>query len=157
MVLGSYGQRLCLCDWVASPRRSRTDARLQRLLRARYRVEPSATVARAIDEIGEYFAHARTTFDIPLLLVGTPFQRQVWQSLLTIPYGTTLSYASQAARIGRPTAARAVASANGANALSLIVPCHRVVASDGSLGGYAGGEEAKRYLLGLERAASTHY
>lgn len=106
-------------------------------------------------ELAEYFAGKRLGFDVPLDLVGTPFQCDVWHALLKIPYGQTRSYAEQARSIGRPTATRAVAAANGSNKISLIVPCHRVIGSDGSLTGYGGGVPRKEWLLGLERGERT--
>lgn len=106
---------------------------------------------RAVRQLDEYFAAQRRTFDIPLLTVGTPFQRAVWELLTEIPPGEIRSYAWLAARLGHPQAVRAVAAANRANALSIFIPCHRVVGSDGSLTGYAGGLAAKRLLLGLEQ------
>lgn len=105
----------------------------------------------AARQLDEYFAAQRRTFDIPLLTVGTPFQRAVWELLTEIPPGEIRSYAWLAARLGHPQAVRAVAAANRANALSIFIPCHRVVGSDGSLTGYAGGLAAKRLLLGLEQ------
>ena len=93
-------------------------------------------------------------FDVPLLPVGTEFQLSVWQELLNIPYGGTCTYSEQARRMGMPRAVRAVAAANGLNALSLFIPCHRVVGHDGRLTGYAGGLEAKRFLLDWEAAFS---
>ena len=93
--------------------------------------------------------------DLPLHYAGTPFQQRVWDALREIPYGETTSYARLARAVGRPSAVRAVASANGANAISILVPCHRVVGSDGSLTGYAGGLDAKAGLLALERAAAA--
>ena len=102
-------------------------------------------------ELAEYFAGQRQAFDIPLDPVGTPFQIEAWQGLLKIPYGETRSYAEQARGIGRPTATRAVASANGSNKISVIIPCHRVIGSDGSLTGYGGGMPRKHWLLALER------
>ena len=152
LLLGGYDGRLCLCDWASNRRRALTDARICRALKAVYAEEPSAVTARAMEELREYFGGSRMAFDVPLLMLGTPFQRQVWQCLLTIPYGTTLSYAAEAARMGRQSAVRAVASANAANPISILVPCHRVVASSGTLAGYAGGVEAKRRLLALEQA-----
>jgi methylated-DNA-[protein]-cysteine S-methyltransferase len=101
-------------------------------------------------ELDEYFAGERITFDVALDAAGTPFQKTVWAALVTIPYGETRSYAALARQIGHPTAARAVGAANGRNPLSIIVPCHRAVASDGALTGFAGGLDAKRYLLELE-------
>jgi methylated-DNA-[protein]-cysteine S-methyltransferase len=99
----------------------------------------------------EYFAGTRQTFELPLHPHGTPFQLEVWGALLAIPYGETTSYAAIAQRIGRPNAVRAVGAANGANPLSIIVPCHRVIGSDGDLTGYGGGLPAKRWLLAHER------
>ena len=101
-------------------------------------------------ELAEYFEGQRQRFDVPLDLVGTPFQRRVWQALLAIPYGRTWSYGQQAVHIGQPTATRAVAAANGQNKVSIVVPCHRVVGSDGTLTGYGGGLPRKQWLLALE-------
>lgn len=105
----------------------------------------------AARQLDEYFAAQRRVFDVPLLTVGTPFQRAVWELLTEIPFGGTRSYAWLAAQLGHPRAVRAVAAANRANALSIFIPCHRVVGSSGSLTGYAGGLAAKRLLLGLEQ------
>lgn len=107
----------------------------------------------AIRELEEYFAGRRRTFAVPLAPRGTAFQLEVWQALRAIPYGETVSYAELAARIGRADAARAVGLANGANPLPVIVPCHRVIGSDGSLTGFGGGLSIKRALLELEGAA----
>ncbi len=104
----------------------------------------------AIEQILEYLASERTHFDVPLDLRGTPFQRAVWDALLEIPYGENRSYADVARAVGRPKAQRAVGSANNANPVSLIVPCHRVIAADGSLGGYGGGQKLKARLLAME-------
>ena len=106
-------------------------------------------------QLGEYFAGTRTTFDVALDLTGTEFQRAAWDALTRIPYGTTVSYAEQAAMVGSPRATRAIGSANGRNPIPIIVPCHRVIASDGSLGGYALGLEMKRALLALERVSAA--
>jgi len=106
----------------------------------------------AIEQVFEYLASERTHFDIPLDLRGTPFQRAVWDVLLKIPYGESRSYAEVACAIGRPTAPRAVGSANNANPVSLVVPCHRVIAADGSLGGYGGGQQLKARLLAMDRS-----
>lgn len=101
-------------------------------------------------ELDEYFDGRRTEFQIPLHLVGTPFQVRVWQALLQVPYGTTITYAQQARMVGNPAAVRAVAVANGRNRLPILVPCHRVIGADGSLTGYSGGVERKAELLRLE-------
>ena len=107
----------------------------------------------AAKQILEFLEGKRDAFELPLDLRGTPFQRDVWDALLAIPYGETCSYADLAKRVGRPGAVRAVGSANGANPLALVVPCHRVIASDGKLGGYAGGLELKAKLLAMEQAS----
>lgn len=109
--------------------------------------EPFAAVR---EQLAEYFAGERTTFDVPLVMDGPPFQRRVWSALCKIPYGTTTSYGELARRVGKPSAARAVGLANGRNPVAVIVPCHRVIGADGSLTGYGGGLERKRFLLGLE-------
>ncbi len=106
----------------------------------------------ACDQLGEYFAGERRDFDLPLDPHGTEFQVEVWSALAAIPYGKTLTYSQQAEAIGRPAAVRAVGSANGRNPIPIVLPCHRVVGSDGSLTGYAGGLDIKRQLLDLERA-----
>lgn len=104
-------------------------------------------LAEAARQLAAWFAGERTTFELPLALEGTAFQRQVWEALLAVPFGHTCSYADIAARIGRPTATRAVGAANGRNPLMIVVPCHRVIGRDGSLTGYAGGLDLKRRLL----------
>ena len=103
------------------------------------------------EQIAAYFAGRLRRFDVPLDLVGTPFQKNVWHALLQIPYGQTWSYAQEAAHIGRASATRAVAAANGQNKISIIVPCHRVIGSNGRLTGYGGGLPRKQWLLGLEQ------
>ena len=102
-------------------------------------------------QLVEYFAGKRTAFTIDLDMTGTQFQKRVWEALLTIPFGETRSYADIARQVGNPKAARAVGAANGRNPISIITPCHRAIASDGSLTGFAGGLDAKQYLLTLER------
>src|SRR5436190_8213634 len=113
----------------------------------------SPAVAAAAIQLEQYFAGDRTEFDLDVELDGTPFERRVWDELRAIPYGQTASYAEIARQIGRPGGSRAVGRANARNPVAVIVPCHRVIGSDGSLTGYAGGMEMKRALLDLERAA----
>jgi len=105
-------------------------------------------------EIGEYFTGIRKTFDVPLHLVGTAFQKSVWQGLLQIPYGDTRSYKQQSIFLGNEKAIRAVAGANGENGIAIIVPCHRVIGENGSLVGYGGGLQRKKWLLDHERKYS---
>ncbi len=112
----------------------------------------SALLSRAHDQLTEYFAGERRRFELPLRPRGTDFQRRVWEVLATVPWGTTTTYGALAARLGLPPgAARAVGAANGANPLPVVLPCHRVIGSDGTLTGYAGGLERKALLLRLER------
>ena len=105
-------------------------------------------------QLDAYFAGTRTRFDLPLDFHGTDFQRSVWAALLTIPFGETRSYADIARQVGRPTAFRAVGAANGKNPISIVAPCHRVIGTDGSLTGFAGGIEGKKFLLELESSAA---
>jgi methylated-DNA-[protein]-cysteine S-methyltransferase len=112
-------------------------------------------VADAMRQLREYFAAARTGFDLPLNPQGTPFQRTVWRCLQEIPYGETISYAELAKRAGNPKAARAVGSANGANPIPIVIPCHRVIAANGTLGGFGGGLPTKEKLLALESGARS--
>ena len=107
----------------------------------------SRTLAAARDQLEAYFAGSLRTFDLPLAPAGTPFQLRVWEALRRIPFGETVSYAELARRIGTPDAVRAVGAANGRNPLPIIVPCHRVIGADGSLTGFGGGLERKRWLL----------
>jgi len=109
----------------------------------------------AVEQLEAYFAGDRTEFDLDLALVGTVFQRRVWEALLTIPYGETRSYGEIARQIGSPGAFRAVGLANGHNPIGIIVPCHRVIGSNGSLTGYGGGLDRKRTLLELEKSRMT--
>ncbi len=124
--------------------------RLQQELRTSVKSGTSAVLKLARQELDEYFSGSRTSFSLPLLLCGTAFQKQVWQALMLIPYGATISYSQQAQRLGKPSAIRAVANANGANTISILVPCHRVIGKDCTLTGYAGGLPAKNYLIHLE-------
>jgi methylated-DNA-[protein]-cysteine S-methyltransferase len=110
----------------------------------------SKKVAFAATQLNEYFAGERQHFDLPLHLIGTPFQVSVWNALAKIPYGTTISYGEMARRIGQPQAVRAVGAANGRNPIPIILPCHRVIGADGSLTGFGGGLPTKRFLLAME-------
>lgn len=153
LILGSFGDRLCLCDWRYRRMREAVDKRIQQGLNAKYTGGTSPVIELAVSQLNEYFTGACTAFDLPLQFVGTEFQQRVWQALLTVPYGTTETYASLTGKVAEATAIRAVASANGANALSIIVPCHRIIGSGGALVGYAGGLPTKKKLLQLEGVA----
>ncbi len=142
LLLGAESGRLCLCSWlhetVATTITSDADGQL---------------LSEACRQLQEYFAHERQEFQLPLSMHGTPFQQSAWKAMLTIPYGQTVSYAEEALRAGHPTALRAIGNANGRNPLAIIVPCHRVIASNGQLGGYSSGLDRKRFLLRLEGVA----
>jgi methylated-DNA-[protein]-cysteine S-methyltransferase len=114
-------------------------------------IESRTAFREEVRQLDAYFAGKLRRFDLPLAPEGTPFQRRVWQALLEIPYGETVSYGELARQIDRPTAFRAVGAANGQNPLSIVIPCHRVIGSDGKLVGYGGGLPVKSALLALER------
>jgi methylated-DNA-[protein]-cysteine S-methyltransferase len=116
-------------------------------------VESEEPFAEALVQLAEYFEGRRTEFELPLAPAGTPFQLRVWTVLREIPYGRTASYGEIARKVGVPSAPRAIGVANGLNPIGIIVPCHRVIGSDGSLTGYGGGLERKRWLLDLEAGA----
>ena len=111
-------------------------------------------IVKTKQQLKEYFSGERKVFDIPFCLNGTPFQLKVWQELYKIPYGQTMSYGEQAARLGDKNKARAVGLANGLNPISIIIPCHRVIGSNGSLTGFGGGLKSKELLLNLEKRAA---
>ena len=151
LLLGELDGMICLCDWIINGRGRKT---LKKFGRSGVKVvEPGDTelTDKVAQELDEYFAGKRVAFDIPLRLIGTEFQKRVWEKLLSVPFGETLSYRVIAESVGKPTAVRAVANAIGANPLSILIPCHRIIGSDGSVTGYAGGLIAKRYLLNLEK------
>lgn len=152
LILGDYQGQLCLCDWAFRKMRNTIDTRIQKALNAEFQVGNTELIEQTISQLKEYFEKKRSNFNLPLLLVGSEFQRSVWQKLMQIPHGETRNYLGLSKELGNPDAIRAVASANGANAISIIIPCHRVIGSDGSLVGYAGGMDAKKRLLKLENA-----
>lgn len=151
LVLGAFGDAICLCDWTQSPRSERNRRRITRMLDAEIVECDCATLRQAASELDEYFAGKRKEFDLKLHLAGSEFQTSVWRALLAVSYGQIVSYSDIAAALGKCKGVRAAAQAIGANAISIIVPCHRIIAADGSLTGFAGGLEAKRFLLDLER------
>jgi methylated-DNA-[protein]-cysteine S-methyltransferase len=150
LALGSFEEQLCLCDWRYRKRRAAIDRRLLQGLDATLEEGDTNVIQKARRQLEEYFTGNRTFFDIPLLMVGTAFQKRVWNELMKIPFGKTQTYLSLSRKLGDEKAIRSVAAANGANALAIFVPCHRVIGSDGKLTGYGGGLRAKRELLRLE-------
>lgn len=150
LILGATDGRLCVCDWRYRKMRDAVDSRIKKTLNAAFVEQGDAVIDLAIRQLEEYFLQQRREFDVPLLMAGTSFQKLVWEQLQQIPYGSVASYKQLAEKMDNPKAVRAVASANGANALSILVPCHRIIGSNGQLVGYAGGLPAKQKLLSLE-------
>jgi len=156
LILGSYENQLCLLDFRYRKMRSIIDNRLLTSLDAFYFEKETPLLRITILQIKAFLKGTRTEFSLPIKMVGNPFQLKVWEALKTIPYGTTISYLDLARQIGDPNAVRAVASANGANAIALIIPCHRVIGSSQKLVGYAGGLRIKKKLLETELARSKN-
>lgn len=150
LILGDYNGKLCMCDWSDSRMHAVVENRLRRLLKAEFIKMPSDITQVASRQMDEYFSTGQRNFQLPMLLVGTPFQISVWNYLSELKGPTTVTYSGIARQIGRASSVRAVANAVGSNPLSIIIPCHLVIGSDGSLTGYAGGLDRKRRLLTLE-------
>jgi len=156
LLIGTFNYKLCLCEWNTEARLDITGRRVKKYLLAHYEERSDNVTEAAKRQLDEYFEGKRKVFDLPLLHLGTEFQQRVWRELSLIPYGKTISYSEEARRIGCSKAFRAVANANHANAISIIVPCHRVIGSDRKLVGYGGGLAAKKRLLMLEADHSAH-
>jgi len=151
MVAGATDAGLCLLEFTDRRMLEAQMRRLQSLLKQPLVPGDHPHLAQAREELAAYFDRTRRAFSVPLVFRGTPFEERVWQELCRIPYGETISYAALAERVGSPGAQRAVGRANGMNRIAILIPCHRVVNSDGQLGGYGGGLWRKHWLLGLER------
>ena len=156
LILGAYNGKLCLADWRYRKMRDAIDKRIQKGLQAVYTEENSSVIEQTKTELNAYFNQTLKEFTIPLQLVGTDFQKQVWNALQEIPFGKTESYLGLSKKLQNEKAIRAVASANGANAISILIPCHRIIGANGNLVGYAGGLKAKEKLLLLEGALQTN-
>jgi len=154
-ILGAYDDKLCLLDYRYRVKRSSVDSRLKKALNAEYVQEDSAVLLQTRKELDEYFSEERKEFTLPLLMLGSDFQKSVWNALLQIPYGKTASYLELSKTIGNEKAVRAVANANGANAMSIVIPCHRIIGTNGKLTGYAGGLPLKKKLLEIENNLFT--
>ena len=150
VILGSFKDRLCLCDWQYRNMRNVIDRRIQTGLDAYYEEEENDVILNAKAQLLEYFRGERKEFDIPIQMVGTPFQQSIWNELMKISYGKIETYLGLSKKISNTKAIRAVAAANGANAIGFFIPCHRIVGSNGELTGYAGGLNVKKKLLQLE-------
>lgn len=147
MFICATEEGVCLLEFVERKKLETEFKDLQRLLKASIIMGENAPIQQAKQELEEYFAGTRQQFEVPLHTPGTAFQQTAWQALTSIPYGQRVSYKEQAIKIQKPKAVRAVATANGANRVAIILPCHRVVGSNGALTGYAGGLERKKWLL----------
>ncbi|MEN8139867.1 MAG: methylated-DNA--[protein]-cysteine S-methyltransferase [Thermodesulfobacteriota bacterium] len=155
LVMGAYEGKLCLLDYRDRKLRGTVARRLARGLGAEFVERDEDLFQEARGQLGQYLAGQRVEFSLPILLVGSAFQQQVWQALTQVPYGKTASYLDIAKAIDNEKAVRAVAGACGANSLALLIPCHRIIGSDGRLGGYGGGVELKKRLLALEQGGLT--
>lgn len=149
-IIGSYENKICLLDHRYRKKRDTIDKRIKNNLKAQYIEETNDILEECKRQLDEYFHMKRKVFDLPLLLVGSEFQKTVWEALLKVPFGKTASYMDLAKSIKNEKAVRAVANANGANAISIIIPCHRIIGTNKALTGYAGGLLAKKKLLDLE-------
>ena len=154
-ILGSFDGKLCILDYRYRKMRKSVDDRIKKLLDADYIEVDDEVLKETRKQIDEYFIMQRQEFTLPLLMVGTEFQKSVWNALLKIPYGKTASYLELSKIIGNEKAVRAVANANGANAIALIIPCHRIIGTNGKLTGYGGGLALKKKLLDLENNLFT--
>jgi len=154
LLLGDFNGKLCLADWRYRKMRGVIDKRIQSGLNTSYAEGNSSLLEETEKQLNEYFSKKRIAFDIPLEFVGTDFQKEVWRALMKIPFGETETYLGLSKKLGNEKAIRAVATANGANAISIIVPCHRIIGSNNNLVGYAGGLQVKKKLLQLEDALS---
>ena len=153
LVLGDYNNQLCLCDWRYRKMRNEVDNRLLNGLQATFEIQTTPLLEETMEQLAAYMDKKLTHFDLPLLLVGTDFQQSVWKALQQVEYGKTQTYLGLSKQLNNPKAIRAVASANGANAISIIIPCHRIIGSNQELVGYAGGLSVKRKLLALEQGS----
>jgi methylated-DNA-[protein]-cysteine S-methyltransferase len=151
LILGAHDGKLCLLDFRHRKMRSSVDHRIQKGLGAEFIEHDDEVLSRTRRQLDEYLDGERTVFDVPILMVGTDFQKKVWKALMRVRYGKTATYSELAKAVGKEKAARAVAGANGANAIAVIIPCHRIIGGNGELVGYGGGLAVKKRLLKLER------
>ena len=154
-ILGSFENKLCLLDFRYRKMRTTIDNRLKKGFNAKFIEQDDKILKTTRKQLNEYFKMERKEFNIPLITIGTDFQKSVWETLLKVPYGTTATYLQLAKDINNEKAVRAVANANGANAISIIIPCHRIIGSNGELTGYGGGLPVKKRLLTLEQNLFT--
>jgi AraC family transcriptional regulator of adaptative response/methylated-DNA-[protein]-cysteine methyltransferase len=154
LIAGATDEGVCLLEFTDKKRATRECNDLVRLLKEPLESGENKHLTSLIKQLEEYFTGSRKDFSIPLVTPGTDFQNEVWMGLRKIPYGDTRSYQEQAKALNRPDSVRAVANANGMNRISIIIPCHRVIGSNGRLTGYGGGLKRKKWLLDHERKYS---
>ena len=154
MIAMATDEAICVLDFLDQTTWYLDQAEVLLRLEAKDMAQENALLLELEKQLKEYFAKERKEFTLPITLVGTPFQEEVWKVLQTIPYGETRTYKEQAIAVRNPKGVRAVANANSKNRLSIIVPCHRVIGSNGTLTGYAGGLSRKEFLLNLEKSNS---
>jgi len=152
LILGSFRGKLCLLGFRYGKMRRAVDDRIRKELDAEFVEHDDEILEETGKQLDEYLSGSRKEFDIPVLLVGTDFQKSVWNALREVPYGATSTYLQLAKDIDNEKAVRAVGNANGANPISIIIPCHRIIGSDGELAGYGGGLSLKKRLLELEQS-----
>jgi methylated-DNA-[protein]-cysteine S-methyltransferase len=150
-ILGSFENKLCLLDFKYRKMRTTVDDRLKKGFNAEFVEQDNEILKETRKQLDEYFNMTRKEFEIPIITVGTDFQKSVWKGLLDIPYSTTSTYLQLAKNIGNEKAVRAVANANGANSIAIIIPCHRIIGTNGELTGFGGGLPLKKRLLNLEQ------
>ena len=155
LILGDWAGHLCLCYWTASRLCPVVESRILQELHSERSCKTTALLDKTASQLEEFQKGVRLHFELPLLLLGTDFQRTVWRTLQEEPYGSTCSYRTVAEKIGRPPSVWAVANALAHNPLQLIIPCHRVVGADGRPTGYAGGLPLKSFLLQLEKSRAA--
>lgn len=150
LLIGIHENELVICDWIHRANRNQIDQRICKALNSKYLMGEHPLIDQTIKELNQYFDKQLTQFSLSIKPIGTPFQKEVWRSLLFIPYGETTTYEAISISLNKQKAIRAVGTAIGANALSILISCHRIVGKNGQLTGYAGGIDAKRQLLSLE-------
>ena len=155
LILGAFGGKLCLLGFRYGKARNAVGDRIQKGLEAEFVEQDDEVLERTRRQLDEYLGGSRKEFDIPLLVVGTDFQKSVWNALMEVPYGATSTYLQLAKDVDNRKAVRAVGNAVGANPISIVVPCHRIIGCDGELVGYGGGLSLKKRLLALEQGKTA--